>query len=156
MRLCRWLRGSHDRTQARWRFRLCSNGSGSDPARVRDLHANRIIYVVDARQSDHLDLVFAVARKAGFLPDDVITEHVAFGTVLGTDGKPFKTREGTAVNLNTLLDAAEEQAAPPVALAAIKYADLSNGLNKDYVFDVIGWCKPQATPGRICSTRTPE
>jgi arginyl-tRNA synthetase len=104
--------------------------------RVRDLHANRIIYVVDARQSDHFDLVFAVARKAGFLPDDVITEHVAFGTVLGTDGKPFKTREGTAVTLNTLLDAAEEQAAPPVALAAIKYADLSNALNKDYVFDV--------------------
>ena len=104
--------------------------------RVRDLHANRIIYVVDARQSDHFDLVFAVARKAGFLPEDVITEHVAFGTVLGTDGKPFKTREGTAVNLNALLDAAEEQAAPPIALAAIKYADLSNGLNKDYVFDV--------------------
>jgi arginyl-tRNA synthetase len=104
--------------------------------RVRDLHANRIIYVVDARQSDHFDLLFAVARKAGFLPDDVIAEHVAFGTVLGTDGKPFKTREGTAVNLNTLLDAAEEQAAPPVALAAIKYADLSNGLNKDYVFDI--------------------
>jgi arginyl-tRNA synthetase len=104
--------------------------------RVRDLHADQIIYVVDARQSDHFDLVFVVARKAGFLPDDVITEHVAFGTVLGTDGKPFRTRDGTAVTLNTLLDAAEEQAAPPVALAAIKYADLSTGLNKDYVFDV--------------------
>jgi arginyl-tRNA synthetase len=104
--------------------------------RVRDLHADRIIYVVDARQSDHFDLVFAVARKAGFLPDSAITEHVAFGTVLGTDGKPFKTREGTAPTLTTLLDAAEEQAAPPVALAAIKYADLSNALNKDYVFDV--------------------
>jgi arginyl-tRNA synthetase len=104
--------------------------------RVRDLHAERIIYVVDARQSDHFDLVFAVARKAAFLPDNVTTEHVAFGTVLGTDGKPFKTRDGTVVTLNTLLDAAEEQAAPPVALAAIKYADLSNGLNKDYVFDV--------------------
>ena len=104
--------------------------------RVRDLRANRLIYVVDARQSDHFDLVFAVARKAGFLPDDVTTEHVAFGTVLGTDGKPFKTRDGTAVTLNSLLDAAEQQAAPPVALAAIKYADLSNGLNKDYVFDV--------------------
>lgn len=104
--------------------------------RVRDLHADRIIYVVDARQSDHFDLLFAVARKAGFLPDHVITEHVAFGTVLGTDGKPFRTRDGTAVTLNTLLEAAEEQAARPVALAAIKYADLSNGLNKDYVFDV--------------------
>jgi len=104
--------------------------------RVRDLNADRLIYVVDARQSDHFDLVFAVARKAGFLPDSVITEHVAFGTVLGTDGKPFRTRDGSVVTLNTLLDAAEEQAAPPVALAAIKYADLSNGLNKDYVFDV--------------------
>ena len=68
--------------------------------RVREFHADRLIYVVDARQSDHFEQVFAVARKAGFLPDDVITEHVAFGTVLGTDGKPFKTREGTAVTLN--------------------------------------------------------
>jgi arginyl-tRNA synthetase len=104
--------------------------------RVTELHADRIIYVVDARQSDHFDQVFAVARKAGFLPRSVSTEHVAFGTVLGLDGKPFKTREGTAVTLNSLLDAAEEEAAPPVALAAIKYADLSTGLNKDYVFDV--------------------
>jgi len=104
--------------------------------RVRDFGANRLIYVVDARQSDHFDLVFAVARKVGFLPEDVKTQHVAFGTVLGTDGKPFKTRDGTAVTLNSLLDAAEQEASPPVALAAIKYADLSNGLNKDYVFDV--------------------
>ena len=104
--------------------------------RVREFHADRLIYVVDARQSDHFEQVFAVARKAGFLPASVTTEHVAFGTVLGTDGKPFKTREGTAVTLNSLLDTAEEQAAPPIALAAIKYADLSNGLNKDYVFDV--------------------
>jgi arginyl-tRNA synthetase len=104
--------------------------------RVREFGANRLIYVVDARQSDHIEQVFAVARKAGFLPDDVTTQHVAFGTVLGLDGKPFKTREGTAVTLTVLLDAAEEKAAPPIALAAIKYADLSNGLNKDYVFDV--------------------
>ena len=104
--------------------------------RVRDLHADRIIYVVGSPQSYHFDQVFAVSRLAGFLPDDVRAEHVAFGQVLGTDGKPFKTREGTAVTLTTLLDAAEEQAAPPIALAAIKYADLSTGLNKDYVFDV--------------------
>ncbi len=104
--------------------------------RVRDLGANRIIYVVDARQSDHFALLFAAARKAGFLPEGVDARHVAFGTVLGTDGKPFKTREGTAVTLSTLLDAAEQEAARPVALAAIKYADLSNGLNKDYVFDI--------------------
>ena len=104
--------------------------------RVRDFGADRIVYVVDSRQSDHFEQVFLVARKAGLLPDAVATEHVAFGTVLGLDGRPFKTREGTAVTLYDLLDAAEEEAAPPIALAAIKYADLSNGLNKDYVFDV--------------------
>ncbi len=104
--------------------------------RVGQFHANRLIYVVGAPQSFHFDQVFAVARKAGFLPPDVPAQHVAFGQVLGPDGKKFSTREGTAVNLMTLLDAAEEQAAPPIALAAIKYADLSNGLNKDYVFDV--------------------
>jgi arginyl-tRNA synthetase len=104
--------------------------------RVRNLHANRIIYVVGAPQSYHFDQVFAVSRLAGFLPADVRAEHVAFGQVLGADGKKFSTREGTAVTLNTLLDAAEEQAAPAVAMAAVKYADLSTGLNKDYVFDV--------------------
>ncbi len=104
--------------------------------RVRDLHATRLIYVVGAPQSFHFDQVFAVARKAGFLPDNVSAEHVAFGSVLGPDGRPFKTRAGTAVTLDSLLDAAEEHAAPPIALAAVKYADLSNGLNKDYVFDV--------------------
>jgi len=104
--------------------------------RVRTLQADRLIYVVGAPQSFHFDLVFAVSRKAGFLPDDVSAEHVAFGQVLGPDGKKFSTREGTSVTLNSLLDAAEREAAPPVALAAIKYADLSNGLNKDYVFDI--------------------
>jgi arginyl-tRNA synthetase len=104
--------------------------------RVRDLRADRIVYVVGTPQSFHFDQVFAVSRLAGFLPDDVRAEHVAFGQVLGADGKKFSTREGTAVTLNSLLDAAEEQAAPPVAIAAIKYADLSTGLNKDYVFDV--------------------
>ena len=54
--------------------------------------------------------------------------------MLGADGKKFSTREGTAVTLNSLLDAAEEEAAPSIALAAIKYADLSNGLQKDYTF----------------------
>ncbi len=104
--------------------------------RVRDLHANRIIYVTDARQSDHFAQVFAVCRLAGWLPDDVIAQHVGYGMVLGPDGKPYKTREGKAMLLADLLDLAEEQVAPPIALAAIKYADLSNGLNKDYVFDV--------------------
>ena len=104
--------------------------------RVRDLHADRIIYVTDARQSDHFAQVFAVSRLAGWLPDDVVTQHVGYGMVLGPDGRPYKTRDGKAMLLADLLDLAEEQVAPPIALAAIKYADLSNGLNKDYVFDV--------------------
>src|SRR3954447_3204299 len=104
--------------------------------RVRDLKASRLVYVVGSPQAFHFEQVFAVARKVHFLPDDVSAEHVAFGQVLGPDGKKFSTREGTAVTLTTLLDAAEEHAAPPIALAAIKYADLSTGLNKDYVFDI--------------------
>ncbi|SDT38099.1 arginyl-tRNA synthetase [Friedmanniella luteola] len=104
--------------------------------RVRDLHADRIIYVVGSPQSFHFEQVFAASRKAGFLPDGVSAEHVAYGQILGPDGRRFSTREGSAVPLTSLLDAAEEQAAPPVALAAIKYADLSTGINKDYVFDV--------------------
>ncbi|MEA5153695.1 arginine--tRNA ligase [Raineyella sp.] len=103
--------------------------------RVDDLGAERIVYVTDARQAQHFAMVFAVARRAGWLPDRVSAEHIGFGMVLGADGKPFKTRDGSAVTLSSLLDAAEEIAAPPIALAAIKYADLSNGLNKDYVFD---------------------
>ncbi|MGA4670259.1 arginine--tRNA ligase [Propionibacteriaceae bacterium Y1923] len=104
--------------------------------RVGTLHADRIIYVTDVRQGGHFAQVFAAARKAGFLPDDVAAEHVGYGMVLGTDGKPFKTRDGSAATLSSLLDAAEEVAAPNIALAAIKYADLSNGLQKDYTFDV--------------------
>ncbi|SDS82510.1 arginine--tRNA ligase [Microlunatus soli] len=104
--------------------------------RVNQLHADRIIYVVGAEQSFHFDQVFAVARKAGFLPDDVSAEHVRYGMVLGEGGKRLRTREGGSMKLVDLLDAAEEKAAPAVAMAAIKYADLSSGLNKDYVFDI--------------------
>lgn len=103
--------------------------------RVRDLAADRIIYVVGAPQTFHFEQVFAVARAAGYLPDDVAASHVGFGQVLGADGKKFSTREGTAVSLNVLLDAAEAEAAPNIALAAIKYADLSSSLQKDYTFD---------------------
>ena len=103
--------------------------------RVNVLHADRIIYVTDARQAGHFAQVFAAARKAGFLPDDVVAQHVGYGMVLGNDGKPFKTRDGSAATLESLLDAAEEEAAPNIALAAIKYADLSSGLQKDYVFN---------------------
>lgn len=103
--------------------------------RVKDLEADRIIYVVGSPQTFHLEQVFAVAKRAGYLPPSVTAEHAGFGQVLGKDGKKFSTREGTAVTLNDLLDEAEREAAPEIALAAIKYADLSSGLQKDYVFD---------------------
>ncbi|WP_407922615.1 arginine--tRNA ligase [Auraticoccus monumenti] len=104
--------------------------------RVRDLHADRILYVVGTEQTFHFNQVFAVARKAGFLPEDVRAEHVGYGMVLGADGKRLRTRDGGTMKLTTLLDAAEERAARPIALAAVKYADLSNSLVKDYVFDL--------------------
>ena len=104
--------------------------------RIDDLHADRIIYVVGMPQSTHFAQVFAVARMAGYLPDGVPAEHVAFGSVLGADGKMLRTREGRTVTLQSLLDEAEEVAARPIAMAAVKYADLSNQLQKDYTFDV--------------------
>ena len=103
--------------------------------RVEELGVDRIIYVTDARQHHHFELAFAVARMAGYLPADVVAEHVGFGMVLGPGGTPIKTRDGGTVTLDSLLDAAEEHASPEIALAAIKYADLSNSLQKDYVFD---------------------
>ena len=103
--------------------------------RVGELGADRIIYVTDVRQGGHFAQVFAAARKAGFLPGDVTAEHIGYGMVLGKDGKPFKTRDGSAATLDSLLDAAEAEAPHAIALAAIKYADLSSGLQKDYVFD---------------------
>lgn len=104
--------------------------------RVRDLHADRVLYVVGSEQTFHFNQVFAVARKAGFLPEGVRAEHVGYGMVLGADGKRLRTRDGGTMKLAELLDAAEDRAARPIALAAVKYADLSNSLVKDYVFDL--------------------
>jgi arginyl-tRNA synthetase len=122
--------------------------------RIRDLKANRILYVVDARQALHFRLVFSAARAAGWLTDDVQAVHVPFGTVMGPDGRPFKTRSGDTVKLSDLLDAAVTAARTAVAeknpdmpdteldrianqagIGAIKYADLSNNRVKDYAFD---------------------
>lgn len=121
--------------------------------RVDELKADRLVYVVDARQSLHFDQVFALGRAAHWLPEHVEAEHVAFGTVLGQDGRPFKTRSGQTVSLASLLDAAEAKAAADewgsdlaepdradiaraVGIGAVKYADLSNSLGRDYVFDL--------------------
>ncbi|GGJ64282.1 arginine--tRNA ligase [Streptomyces brasiliensis] len=123
--------------------------------RVFNLKANSIIYVVDARQSLHFKMVFETARRAGWLNDDVKAYQLAFGTVLGKDGKPFKTREGETVKLVDLLDEAVERASAvvrekaqdlseeeisergaQVGVGAVKYADLSTSANRDYKFDL--------------------
>lgn len=125
--------------------------------RVQDFGASRVVYCVDVRQAMHFRQVFAAARKAGYAttPDGVEAslEHAAFGTILGTDGKPFKTRSGESVKLQDLLDEAHERAlvaaerseyvsttdrevtAETVAMAALKFADLSTDRVRDYVFD---------------------
>ncbi|MGW0554823.1 arginine--tRNA ligase [Streptomyces sp. NPDC002926] len=125
--------------------------------RVQNLKANTLIYVVDARQSLHFKMVFETARRAGWLNDEVKAVQLAFGTVLGKDGKPFKTREGETVRLVDLLNEAIERATAvvrekdeenqlteeeiaergtQVGIGAIKYADLSTSAARDYKFDL--------------------
>ncbi|MFC9750754.1 arginine--tRNA ligase [Streptomyces niveus] len=125
--------------------------------RVGNLKANTLLYVVDARQSLHFKMVFETARRAGWLNDQVHAVQLAFGTVLGKDGKPFKTREGETVRLVDLLDEAVERAsavvrdkseglgltedeiverATEVGIGAVKYADLSTSAARDYKFDL--------------------
>ncbi|HUR48153.1 MAG TPA: arginine--tRNA ligase [Acidimicrobiales bacterium] len=121
--------------------------------RLGDLNAERLIYVVDAGQAQHLSMVFAVAASAGWVRPDQV-EHVKFGLVLGPDGQRLRRRVGESVKLGALLDEAVERAAAVVAekspdlsgeeasavaravgIGAIKYADLSNDRVKDYIFD---------------------
>ncbi|MEV8478391.1 arginine--tRNA ligase [Streptomyces sp. NPDC051173] len=125
--------------------------------RVGKLGADSLLYVVDARQGLHFKMVFETARRAGWLHDGVKAVQLPFGTVLGKDGKPFKTREGETVRLIDLLDEAiaratavvrekseklglsEEEIAErgtQVGIGAVKYADLSTSLGRDYIFDL--------------------
>ncbi|MFM9588653.1 arginine--tRNA ligase [Streptomyces scabiei] len=126
--------------------------------RVFHLKANSLLYVVDARQSLHFKMVFETARRAGWLnDDDVKAFQLAFGTVLGKDGKPFKTREGETIRLVDLLDEAIDRATAVVrekaekvgltedeivengryvGIGAVKYADLSTSAVRDYKFDL--------------------
>jgi len=121
--------------------------------RVKTLHANRIMYFIDARQSLHMQQVFTIARKAKFADDSVSLEHLAFGTMMGNDGKPFKTRTGGTVKLAELLTEAVERAnklvrerstdlteteiteiARKVGIGSVKYSDLSKTRTNDYIF----------------------
>jgi len=122
--------------------------------RIHDLKATRLLYVTDSRQALHFKMIFEAARRMGWLTDAVEAEHVPFGTVLGKDGKPFKTRAGGTVRLMDLLDEAVwrgravvaeknpeladadlDQIAELAGIGAVKYADLSTSRLKDYVFD---------------------
>ncbi|MDT8441641.1 MAG: arginine--tRNA ligase, partial [Desulfuromonadales bacterium] len=121
--------------------------------RQRVLAADRILYFVDVRQSLHFQQLFAVARQAGFVAAATRLEHMGFGTVMGEDGKPFKTRSGGTVKLVDLLDEAEQRAgrlvreknpelaeeelahiARTVGIASVKYADLAKNRSSDYLF----------------------
>lgn len=121
--------------------------------RVLQDRADEIIYVTDAGQSLHFQLLFAAARQIGYLPPNVLVHHVPFGLVLGDDGKKFRTRSGTTVKLKSLLDEACVRAlclveeknpqgkpeelkklADALGLSAVKYADLSNDRKNDYTF----------------------
>ncbi|MBH1935016.1 arginine--tRNA ligase [Streptomyces sp. AV19] len=123
--------------------------------RVFNLKADTLLYVVDVRQSLHFKMVFETARRAGWLTDDVSAVQLGFGTVLGKDGKPFKTREGETVRLVDLLDEAIDRASAivrekardlseeeiaergaQVGIGAVKYADLSTSAARDYKFDL--------------------
>ncbi|MBQ14406.1 MAG: arginine--tRNA ligase [Gammaproteobacteria bacterium] len=122
--------------------------------RYQKLEADRALYVVDARQSLHFQQVFAVARKAEFVGPSLSLEHIAYGTMMGADGKPFKTRSGGIVKLKELLDEGVKRAfdlvteknpqldetlrrqiAERTGIAAIKYADLSKNRTSDYIFE---------------------
>ena len=122
--------------------------------RMKLFHPQEIIYIVDKRQEMHFTQVFRCARKTGLVGEDTQLKFLGFGTMNGKDGKPFKTRDGGVMRLETLIgeitdemyrkilenhEADPEEArktAEIVGLAAIKYGDLSNQASKDYVFDV--------------------
>jgi len=132
--------------------------AATDLAAIRDrvdrIGAHRILYVVGAPQSQHLEMIFATAAMAGWLTNGVEATHVAFGSVLDADRKMFRTRSGDRVQLVDLIDEAVERAGAAVAernpdldaekraavaqmlgIGAIKYADLSTDRARDYIFD---------------------
>ena len=122
--------------------------------RMQDWNPDKILYVTDKRQNLHFEQVFRAARKSGIVHDTTELEHVGHGTMNGADGKPFKTRDGGTLRLeqliadmtdfvrgkvveNKIVDESEVEATTAkIALAALKYGDLSNQPTKDYNFDL--------------------
>lgn len=123
-------------------------------AREEEYHPDRLIYLTDKRQDLYFEQVFRAARKTHLISDASDLVHIGFGTVNGKDGKPFKTRDGGVMRLEMLIDEINEKTyermleskkmpekeaektACVVALAALKYGDLSNQAQKDYIFDI--------------------
>ena len=122
--------------------------------RMGDFHPDKILYITDKRQALHFEQVFRAAKKGGIIPAATELEHLGFGTMNGKDGKPFKTREGGVMRLEVLIKeltdfvrakvienqiVAEdevEETTKKIAMAALKYGDLSNQPTKDYIFDM--------------------
>ena len=122
--------------------------------RMQDWNPDKVLYVTDKRQNLHFEQVFRAARKAGIVKPETELEHVGFGTMNGKDGKPFKTRDGGVLRLEQLIadmtdfvrakvvenkiveDDQVEATTAKIAMAALKYGDLSNQPTKDYNFDM--------------------
>ncbi|MBK2093993.1 arginine--tRNA ligase [Francisella philomiragia] len=116
--------------------------------RAKDLSPDEIIYVVDKRQSLHFKQVFSVAKRTKVVSEECKLKHVAFGTVNGKDGRPFKTREGGVMHLSDLISQAknyahkrmpdenDENIINQIAMATIKFGDLVNNYANDYIFDL--------------------
>ena len=122
--------------------------------RMQDFKPDRMFYITDKRQSLHFEQVFRAAKLGGILPEDYQVEHLGFGTMNGADGKPFKTREGGVMRLERLIAEMTEfvrtkvvenqivsedevaETTKKIAMAALRYGDLSNQPTKDYVFDM--------------------
>ena len=122
--------------------------------RMGDFKPDKIFYVTDKRQSLHFEQIFRAAKKAGIVAPETELEHLGFGTMNGKDGKPFKTREGGVMRLENLIadmtdfvrakvvenkivaEDEVEETTKKIAMAALKYGDLSNQPTKDYIFDM--------------------
>ena len=122
--------------------------------RMEDFHPDKLLYLTDKRQGLHFEQVFRAARKTGIVQPETQLQHIGFGTMNGKDGKPFKTRSGGVMRLETLIaditryvsekiaendtlsPAEAEKTAKQIAIAALKYGDLSNLATKDYIFDL--------------------
>ena len=122
--------------------------------RMQDWAPDKMLYVTDKRQNLHFEQVFRAAKKSGIVKENTVLEHVGHGTMNGADGKPFKTREGGVLRLEQLIadmtdfvrakvvenkivsDDEVEETTQKIALAALKYGDLSNQPTKDYNFDL--------------------